>query len=63
MASFYLPTKNTAIFDSTLFTHGEEGLTKAEADKAYVTYPTSQGPVALLGLLAMELRHFQERIR
>jgi hypothetical protein len=50
MASYYPPTKNTAIFDSALFAQGDDGLTKAEADKAYVRYPTSQGPVTLLGL-------------
>jgi hypothetical protein len=50
MASYYPPTKNTAIFDSALFSQGDEGLTKAEADKAYVKYPTAQGAITTPGL-------------
>lgn len=43
MANYAKPIENLPIFDTTLFTKGDEYITQNNADKRYLRYPNAQG--------------------
>ena len=48
MANYAKPIENLPIFDTTLFTKGDEYITQNNADKRYLRYPNAQGTENLL---------------
>jgi hypothetical protein len=57
MASYLPPTEDLPIFDNQVFSQNEEALTYKEAEKYFVTFPSSQGPTTITDLIAGEIEY------